>query len=112
MRGGPDGRLPADRSPSGPLPAASARGRGEGRVPRRGTSVPPANLAAPVRKEAELLHTARRGGGRGVEVVDDHSARGKDPDDVPDLPTHHLHPPPPDPVGRPGNQGRTHPPRL
>src|SRR6266851_2420857 len=54
-------------SQAGPFPTASARGRGEGRVPRRGTSVPPANLAAPVGKEAQLLDAP---GARCVSVVE------------------------------------------
>src|SRR5713101_7232175 len=100
------GRIYSGRLPSGPLPTASARGRGEGRVPRRGTSVPPANLAAPVGEKAELLHAARRGGISGVKVVDDHSARGKVRDDVPDRRAHHLHPLLRDPVGVAVEEGR------
>src|SRR6266849_5121644 len=90
------------RAPSNRLRAWPRRGEGS----RRGTSVPPANLAAPVRKEAQLLHAARRGGISGVEVVDDHAARGKVRDDVPDRRAHHLHPLLRDPVGVAVEEGR------
>src|SRR5260370_14779778 len=92
MKCGPKGGLYPACLPSGPLPTASARGRGEGRVPRRGKSVPPATLAAPVRKEAKLLHPARSRGISSLEVVDDHPARREIRDDVPDRRAHHLDP--------------------
>ncbi len=43
-KGGVLGRIYSGRHKACHLPGAAKRGRGEGRVPRRGTSVPPANL--------------------------------------------------------------------
>src|SRR5260370_22158145 len=47
-------------SQAGPFPTAPARGRGEGRVPRRGTSVPPAHSHTSIPSEAQTLIQTRR----------------------------------------------------
>src|SRR5712691_9398705 len=93
---------PKRAPPSNRLRAWPRRGEGYlwGPHAKRGRdSVPPANLAAPVREEAQLFDPARRGGISGLEVVDDHPARREIRRDVPDRGPHHLHPTLRNPVG-------------